>query len=153
MTEVRAWKVRAKFAQKTSQINQEIADEASTIDPPIPSSDVPVYSGETPREIVMLAWLKFEEGLAKAAEFAGMTSGGGPVFSRAKRFLPPDVQKRVRDLQKLRNEAVHMRDFSVSTESALDYARAASKLGAIIRHPAILMGMKNRYQESEASKS
>ena len=153
MTEVRAWKVRAKFAEKTSQVNQQIADEASTIDPPISSSDVPVYSGETPREIVMLAWLEFEEHLAKAAEFAGMTFSGGPVFMRARRFLPPDMQKRVRDLQKLRNEAVHMRDFSVSLESALAYARAASKLGAIVRHPSILVGMKDRYQESEAPKS
>lgn len=153
MTEVRAWKVRAKFAEKTSQVNQEIADEASTIDPSISSrDDVPVYSGETPREIVMLAWLEFEEHLAKAGELAGITLSGGSVFMRA-RLLPPDIQKRVRDLQKLRNEAVHMREFSVSLESALAYARAASKLGAIVRHPSILVGMKDRYQDNEASEN
>lgn len=152
MTEVRAWKLRAKFAEKTTQVNQEIADEASAIDPPIaPSDDTADYSGESPREIVMLAWMDLEENLAQAAGLAGMTVTRGSAFMRARRYLPPDIEKRVRDLQRLRNEAVHMRDFSVSLDSAVAYARAAAKLGAIVRHPSIIIPMKNAYEESQAA--
>jgi hypothetical protein len=151
MTEVSAWKIRAKFAEKTSQVNQDISDEASTIDPAIASNgDVPDYSGETPREIVMLAWLDFEEHLAAAAELAGLPLSGGSVLMRTKPFLPPDIQARARDLQNLRNEAVHLRDFSVSLESAIAYARAASKLGAIVRHPSVLIPMRNDFQKTQA---
>ena len=153
MTEVRAWKLRAKFAEKTSQVNQEIADEASTIEPPIAASnDDPDYSGETPREIVMLAWMEFEEHLVEVAEDAGVQRGGLSLV-RARQLLPPDIQKRVRDLQKLRNEAVHTRDFSVSHDSAIAYARGASKLGAIVRHPSVVMTMKSRYEENQSAKN
>jgi hypothetical protein len=153
MTEVRAWKVRAKFAEKTTQVNQEIADEASSIDPPLGQTDNEGVSleGESPREIVMLAWLDLEENLRQAAEIAGVPSDRSVPAARLRRNFPPDIQMRLRELQNLRNAAVHMRDFSVSRESAIAYARAASKLGAIVRHPSIVMAMRDEARENPAS--
>ncbi len=152
MTEVRAWKVRAKFAEKTSLVNEEIAVEASTISPPIaPSEEERSFlEGQSPREIVMLAWMDFEENLGHAAELAGISSGRGPAYIRARMYLPPEYQKRLRELQQLRNEAVHMREFSVTHDSAVNYARAASKLGAMVRHPSLVAELKHNYEVAEA---
>jgi hypothetical protein len=153
MTELRAWKVRAKFAEKTTQVNQEIADEASNIDPPIQgNNDEGVdFEGESPREIVTLAWLDLEDDLRLAAEMAGipLDPRRAPAI-QLRHHLPADIQKRLRKLMALRNEAAHARDFSVSRESAISYARAASKLGAIVRHPSIVMQIRVKNEEPPA---
>ncbi len=153
MTEVRAWKVRAKFAEKTTQVTQEIADEASSIDPPIESDDDEGvgFAGESPREIVMRASLELEDSIRHAAEVAGFPVDSTVPVARLRRYFSPDIQRRLRELQSLRNEAVHMREFSVSRESAIAYARAASKLGAIVRHPSIVLGMREQKQGGPSS--
>lgn len=154
MTEVRAWKVRAKFAEKTTRVNQEIADEASSIHPPIQPADEGGVDLEEdiPREIVMLAWLKLEDDLRRAAETAGIPiDPRQPPAIQLRRYLPSDIQKRLRELGSLRNEAVHTLDFSVSRESAISYARAASKLGAIVRHPSTVLRIRDKDEERPTS--
>jgi len=153
MTEVSAWKMGAKFAEKTALVTQEIADEASAITPPIEPDDAysDDFAGESPREIVMLAWLDLEEHVRHAAEVAGIPGWRNVPIVRLRRLFRPDIQERLQDLQKLRNEAVHMREFSVSRDSAIAYARAASKLGAIVRHPSTLHTLRDHARENPAS--
>lgn len=147
MTEVRAWKVRAKFAEKTTQVNQEIADEATSIGidsptEPIDSTDIEV-EGESPRDIIVLAWLQLEATLREAAEMAGIEMGPRALPAmQLRRYLPSDIQKRLRELMSLRNQATHELHFSVSRETAIEYAKAASKLGAIVRHPSTVFRMR-----------
>jgi len=151
MTEVRAWKVRAKFAEKATQVNQEIADEASSIDPPIEHDDQTTggFHDESPREIVMIAWVDFEQDLRRAAGLAQIPIDPrrGPAWE-LRPYIPADIWKQMHELIELRNQAAHERPFSVSRESAIEYARAAAKLGAIMRHPSIVGAMRDAFMSS-----
>lgn len=136
LTKFRWKELEMEFRDKLNEAKAEAAElprpsVESQLQPPQPNQD-------SPRTIIIEAWLKVESVTLKAA--ASYLSGSvRPVVS--KRIGQILHQQGIIDakalsvfdkLRELRNKAAHFEQFTITMEEALDYAKAAEVLSQTI---------------------
>jgi hypothetical protein len=149
---LKAGPIEAEFERKTEELaitleaqpkaREVLADQAST--PP----ELIYAPGESPRSAILEAWLLVEaEAHDALGRHATKTSGPGAMTSRPSPrglaaalrqtgFLHEGQLRLIEELQQLRNEVVHAREFTPSREAIARYLDSAKYLANWLREVA-----------------
>jgi hypothetical protein len=151
VSKLRAGPVEAEFAREVQELRQEVGVEAAATRPgPLTDQQLQLFqlARVSPRAAIIEAWqlvdfaardLINKRGLTIAAKVQESPLALGRLLAQHSLLEPVDIDL-FNQLRRLRNEAIHARNFDPSEEAALNYIDLSLRLYGSILSRSLMLG-------------